>query len=37
LQKFNRARITGVSAKYEGQIVGLEHALYDGDKVELMK
>ena len=37
LQKFNRARITGVSAKYEGQIVGLEHALHDGDKVELMK
>ena len=34
---FTRARISGPSAKYERQIVGLDYLLSDGDKVELIK
>ncbi|MDO8570962.1 MAG: GTPase [Candidatus Daviesbacteria bacterium] len=33
----NKAKIFGSSAKYEGQIVGFDHLLLDGDKVELIK
>ncbi len=35
--KFNRAKITGPSAKYEKQTVSLHYVLNDGDAVELIK
>ncbi len=33
---FNAARIWGASARFEGQVVGREHALADGDVVEVL-
>jgi len=36
VEKFNYARIWGKSAKYEGQRVGKDHVLLDGDTVELI-
>ncbi|MFQ5620349.1 MAG: GTPase [Candidatus Nanoarchaeia archaeon] len=36
LKKFKHARITGPSAKFDNQQVGLDHALIDGDNVELV-
>jgi hypothetical protein len=35
VKKFNYARVWGKSAKYDGQRVGKEHILQDGDKIEL--
>lgn len=35
IKKFKYARITGKSAKFENQQVGLSHELEDNDKVEL--
>ena len=34
---YHRAKIYGESSMYDGQIVGLDHVLSDGDRVELIK
>jgi ribosome-interacting GTPase 1 len=35
LERFRRARVTGPSAQFAGQAVGLAHVLQDGDDVDL--
>jgi ribosome-interacting GTPase 1 len=35
LPRFRRARLTGPSAQFAGQAVGLSHQLLDGDEVDL--
>jgi small GTP-binding protein len=35
LERFRRARVTGPSAQFSGQMVGLSHVLLDGDEVDL--
>lgn len=35
VERFHQARVTGASARFAGQPVGLEHILADGDVVEL--
>ncbi|MFZ5822873.1 MAG: GTPase [Bacillota bacterium] len=35
LDRFHQARVTGASARFAGQVVGLNHPLADGDVVEL--
>ena len=36
LEHFQQARVTGNSARFAGQAVGLDHPLADGDVVELV-
>ena len=35
-RRYHRARIRGEHADFEGQVVGMDHALYDGDRVTLL-
>ena len=35
LERFRRARVTGPSARFAGQTVGLQHELADGDEVDV--
>ncbi|UCG43679.1 MAG: 50S ribosome-binding GTPase [candidate division WOR-3 bacterium] len=35
--RFKRARVTGPSAKFDNETVGLDHALLDGDRIELLE
>lgn len=37
LEDFRYARVWGKSAKFNGQKVGLEHVLEDGDIVQIIK
>lgn len=35
-QRFHKAEITGASADFDGQVVGMDHRLRDGDRVRLI-